>query len=381
MIALLLIGMLTLTFNVQTIRANETVGFKDGDWIKYDYIFSADIPPGTPFPEWMKVEFLSVEGTTATACITLHMSDGTEQNQTMTGDLVTGEVFSGFVIPVNSTTGDSIYIGGYGYVTIAGETRRTYAGASRTVVYASFSQYETQLTYYWDKQTGVLVEASVVLGGITGAAKATETNMWQTSTIIINVDPQCLEVYIGEPFTVNINITNVEDPGLYGYQLFLCYDNTTLQGINVELPEDHFLASNNLFIVELEIFQNEGYASVAMILLGDEPAKTGSGLLATVQFSGISVGSVLLEIEDVILLGPDGNELAYSVNDAEVTVISDFEFDLNGDGKVDIQDVAVVASTLGSYSGHPRWNPIADVNRDNKVNIIDIVLIAKNFGK
>jgi hypothetical protein len=68
---------------------------------------------------------------------------------------------------------------GYGNVTIAGETTRTYAGASRTVVYASFSQVGTQLTYYWDKQTGVMVEASVVSGSVTATARATETNMWQ----------------------------------------------------------------------------------------------------------------------------------------------------------------------------------------------------------
>jgi hypothetical protein len=87
------------------------------------------------------------------------------------------------VIPANSKTGNSIYISGYGNVTIEGETTRTYAGASRTVVYASISQYGTQLTYYWDKQTGVMVEASTTSGGITATAKATETNMWEAAPI------------------------------------------------------------------------------------------------------------------------------------------------------------------------------------------------------
>jgi len=52
------------------------------------------------------------------------------------------------VIPANLTVGDTIYITGYGNVTIANETTGTYAGASRTIVYASFSQYGIQLTYY-----------------------------------------------------------------------------------------------------------------------------------------------------------------------------------------------------------------------------------------
>ena len=57
----------------------------------------------------------------------------------------------------------------------------------RTVVYASISQSiplqgEVQLTYYWDKLTGVVVEASTTQGDVTATAKATETNMWEAST-------------------------------------------------------------------------------------------------------------------------------------------------------------------------------------------------------
>jgi len=55
--------------------------------------------------------------------------------------------------------------------------------------------------------------------------------------------------------------------------------------------------------------------------------------------------------------------------------------DLNTDGKVDIQDVAIAANAFGSSPSHPRWNPIADLNNDSIVNILDVVLIAKNFGE
>jgi len=160
------------------------VGVKAGDWIKCDYTVTG-WPSGTPRPEWLKVEILSVEGTTATVRVTMHMDDGTEESDTMTVNVVSGEgtlgTISGFVIPANRATGDSIYISGYGSIAIDGEITRTYAGASRTVVYASFSQYGTELTYYWDKQTGIMVEASTISGGIAATAKATETNMWEAS--------------------------------------------------------------------------------------------------------------------------------------------------------------------------------------------------------
>jgi len=164
-------------------EAQVQVGVKAGDWIKITYTITG-WPAGTPYPEWLKVEFLSVEGTTATVRVTMRMSNGTEQNATVPVDIVAGgQAFglSGFVIPANLTVGDVIFMSGYGNIAIAGETTRTYAGASRTVVYASISQYGTQLTYYWDKQTGVLVEASETSGGITATAKATETNMWEAA--------------------------------------------------------------------------------------------------------------------------------------------------------------------------------------------------------
>ena len=55
--------------------------------------------------------------------------------------------------------------------------------------------------------------------------------------------------------------------------------------------------------------------------------------------------------------------------------------DVNGDGKVDIQDVALVAFAFGSYPGHLRWNPDCDFNGDGRVDIRDIVIVAKEFGK
>ena len=162
------------------------VGIKTGDWIKFEYKING-WPAGQPYPEWLKLEFLSVEGTSANVRVTMHISDGTEQSDTVPVDVVTGgsEAFGlpGAVISSNLTTGDSVYMTGFGDVAIEGETTRTYTGANRTVVYASSSQDEVQLTYYWDKSTGVMVEASTTYGGMTAIAKATETNMWEATTV------------------------------------------------------------------------------------------------------------------------------------------------------------------------------------------------------
>ena len=55
--------------------------------------------------------------------------------------------------------------------------------------------------------------------------------------------------------------------------------------------------------------------------------------------------------------------------------------DINGDGVVDILDIAMVARAYGSYPGHPRWNPNTDLDNNNKIDIIDIARTARNYGK
>jgi hypothetical protein len=54
--------------------------------------------------------------------------------------------------------------------------------------------------------------------------------------------------------------------------------------------------------------------------------------------------------------------------------------DLNGDGKVDMIDIAIAAKAFGSTPGKPNWNAIADVNGDGKIDMIDIAMVARDFG-
>jgi hypothetical protein len=55
--------------------------------------------------------------------------------------------------------------------------------------------------------------------------------------------------------------------------------------------------------------------------------------------------------------------------------------DLNGDGKVDLDDVLIVSLAFGSYPGARNWNPDADTNRDNKIDLTDVLNIYINYGK
>ena len=176
-------GDYSITANFMSIEAGD-VGIKAGDWIKLQYTFTG-WPAGQSYPEWLKFEFLSVNDTIANVRFTQRISDGTEQSDNATVDVVYGietPMLAGIVISANLTTGDVVYIAGYGAVIIESEATVTYAGGNRTVVCANFTPDENQVvTYCWDKLTGVMVEVSSTTTDFTATARATETNMWKSA--------------------------------------------------------------------------------------------------------------------------------------------------------------------------------------------------------
>jgi uncharacterized protein YfaS (alpha-2-macroglobulin family) len=51
--------------------------------------------------------------------------------------------------------------------------------------------------------------------------------------------------------------------------------------------------------------------------------------------------------------------------------------DINGDGKINILDLTLVALAFGSHQGEPRWDPRCDLDSNGAINIIDITLVAR----
>jgi parallel beta-helix repeat protein len=55
--------------------------------------------------------------------------------------------------------------------------------------------------------------------------------------------------------------------------------------------------------------------------------------------------------------------------------------DLNGDGKVSLPDLVILALAYGSIPGDIKWNPVADIDGNGVVGLTDLVILAKNYGK
>lgn len=171
--------------------AQITVGVKKGDWIQYQVSFT-----GTPSPDHSvtsaRMEILDVQGMIIQVNIISTLANGTTLTTNSTLNLQTGQLIDNFIIPANLETEDQFYDSNVGNITITLTEQHTYAGAKRTVV----SAQSLNNTYVWDQATGISVEGTTTASDYTMHSLATSTNIWQTESNVVTIDPAVLYLII-----------------------------------------------------------------------------------------------------------------------------------------------------------------------------------------
>jgi hypothetical protein len=163
--------------------AQLSVGVKKGDWIEYNVTYTGSPTAGHDV-DWARMEITDVQGTNISVNITSRFPNGTTENTTSTLNLKTGHLIDDFIIPANLKAGDTFLDENLGNVTISKAEQHQYAGATRTVLYASTNTN----TYVWDQTTGVSVEGTAQTVDYSIHTKVANTNMWQQSSAL-NMTP------------------------------------------------------------------------------------------------------------------------------------------------------------------------------------------------
>lgn len=196
-LVIILLGLLASS----TISAEISVGVKEGDWIEYKVTYTGT--PPEDYPTWLKMEVLSVQGTNVTLDATIKYLNGTQKTESLTVDLEKGAPDL-VIIPADLNTGDTFYSGDedVGDITISGVEERTYAGARRTVVYATVLGIE----FYWDRATGVALEATQSLANYTQNMKADDTNMWEAQPSGLPIDSTAFYILVVAAIAITIYV-------------------------------------------------------------------------------------------------------------------------------------------------------------------------------
>ncbi len=216
----------------------------------------------------------------------------------------------------------------------------------------------------------------------------------QQSNATVSVTPSpIVSANIGAQLTFDLNITGGEN--VAGYQATVLFDNTALslmEATNSDyLPADAFFLADGPFgqsTLIISISSSTGnFQSVEEVKRVEEvkltantlaEASNGDGTLATVTFEVVDFKPSTLTISQIYLVDADGKRWEATTVRAEVTIPPEpaaaIFGDINRDGIVNIQDLAIVGHRLGQ-----RGKNSADVNEDGLVDVVDIVLVASAF--
>ena len=183
--------------------------------------------------------------------------------------------------------------------------------------------------------------------------------------------PQIDEVRAGEIFKLNLHLDGFVL--LEGWGLDIAFTPGVLAALQVD--EGTYISLDNgcsQSIFEPGTIDNAaGRITGIDMELGADCFHVGEVLLS-VTFQAKAAGKGELSLQNVDIrqlfdLGPD-----IGIHALEIVVESDY--DLNGDGIVNILDLVLVGQNFGQ--AHPQ----ADVNNDGVVNIFDLITVAQHLG-
>jgi len=205
--------------------------------------------------------------------------------------------------------------------------------------------------------------------------------VWKQTPIIF-VDPATQSV-LGI-FYVRVDITWAYN--LYSWEFNMTYDTAILTANTV--TEGALLASGGTTYFNKTINDANGWVYAYGTLQGNVPGVTGSGTLATIKFASQAVGASSLDLHDTKLVEYDfvsQTTTLYPPNkrnevDGSVTVLSVIRVgDINLDGWVDGDDLALLNLAYGSKPGDGNWNSAADLNGSGLIDIYDLRLLGKGW--
>ncbi len=187
----------------------------------------------------------------------------------------------------------------------------------------------------------------------------------------VTISPDTISsLEVDQELSFDVNITDAKD--IAGYQILLDYDRDKLEYVETQYAD--FLQDQ--LILQSKVSGNTVYLGS---LSSSNSEIDGSGKLLTVKFKAKVTEDSVIELNNVILSDSKGSKFYAWINDVEILPPLDCDFlnikDVNRDCEINVQDLVLVATRLGSRSPEEY-----DVNSDGIIDIIDLILVAGSLG-
>jgi len=278
--------------------------------------------------------------------------------------------------------------------------RADYTGTGKSLFFTPHGTIPVVPTI--DNTTGFVVHGESLVGADSVAATADSTLIWiefqivaapqngETLSSLISVeDPAAQNTFILDP---DLNTVSGVSVGSTAYSFSPPPPVRDLAVTDLSLSNDHPKQGQNVTITiavlnngtTTESFPVEINLETSMIgTLQVDSLAAGNSQTLTLEWNTTSAPTGRHTITATIELMPGDTDPANNAMNKPITILSTTgpSTDLDGDGKVDLKDIAIVAAAFGTKDGDARWNAIADVNLDGVVNMTDLGLVARDFWK
>jgi hypothetical protein len=182
-VALLSVGLvlLILASLFTVVLADYSTVVKTGDWADYKVEYKSDVPMRTSRNiTQTRIDIIEADNGFIWLNLSRQYLNGTSLVKEILINQYSGSFGYDVVLPLpvvsrNLNVGDKIYDQYQGYLTISGEQKMSFGGVERNVILG----YGQNTTYYWDRETGVLVNSTSTITRYTVKAILVSTNLWQ----------------------------------------------------------------------------------------------------------------------------------------------------------------------------------------------------------
>jgi len=198
------------------------------------------------------------------------------------------------------------------------------------------------------------------------------------------------ETYVNDTFYLGMILYDAID--VFAWQLKLWFNASLVHCTSVWKPGFHIFAGRMFLDSEVIIDNEAGYVVVGCALLMGQQTFTGSGTLCQIGFKIMEEPNVTepllacsfrLDHVDTWLLDSNMNTLSITMTDGYYEFYCNGRLmgDCDGNGRVDMRDIAEICMKFGAVYPDPPFEVWYDLYQDGVINMRDIAVACQNFGE